>query len=134
MPLNTEFDWQVQACQGSVCSALTSLADTHVSPMLGAGARGNATRLWFSAGDHVSAQVEVGSGNLLVNTSDLTLPGINGNVGLGAASRQPPMQVLFEQADAQVDVQLSLVSFSSEPKTGTAPTVDTSRSKSPSGR
>ncbi|WP_244809660.1 hypothetical protein [Streptomyces sp. So13.3] len=134
MPLNTEFDWQVQACQGSVCSALTPLADTHVSPMLGAGARGNATRLSFSAGDHVSAQVEVGSGNLLVNTSDLTLPGINGNVGLGAASRQPPMQVLFEQADAQVDVQLSLVSFSSEPKTGTAPTVDTSRSKSPSGR
>ncbi|MCZ4102272.1 hypothetical protein C8250_035085 [Streptomyces sp. So13.3] len=85
MPLNTEFDWQVQACQGSVCSALTPLADTHVSPMLGAGARGNATRLSFSAGDHVSAQVDVGSGNLLVNTSDLTLPGINGDVGLGAA-------------------------------------------------
>lgn len=85
MPLNTEFDWQVQACQGSVCSALTTLADTHVSPMLGAGARSNATRLSFSAGDHVSAQVDVGSGNLLVNTSDLSLPGINGDVGLGAA-------------------------------------------------
>ncbi|MFJ5611089.1 RHS repeat domain-containing protein [Streptomyces sp. NPDC093221] len=85
MPIGTEFDWQVQACQSGTCSALTTLQDTHVSPMLGAGARPGATRLSFSAGDHVSAQVDVGSGNVLVSTSDLTLPGINGDVGLGAS-------------------------------------------------
>ncbi|MFJ4410938.1 hypothetical protein [Streptomyces sp. NPDC088910] len=37
MPFGTQFDWQVQACQGTTCSALTTLQDTHVSPMLAAG-------------------------------------------------------------------------------------------------
>ncbi|MGW7318257.1 RHS repeat domain-containing protein [Streptomyces sp. NPDC054865] len=83
--IGTQFDWQAQACQGADCTALTARQSTRVSPMAGAGERPGATRLKFAAGDHVGAQVDVGTGNLLVTTSDLTLPGINGDTGLGVA-------------------------------------------------
>ncbi|MFI5761798.1 RHS repeat-associated core domain-containing protein [Streptomyces sp. NPDC051563] len=81
----TQFDWQAQACTGSDCTALTARQSTRVSPMTGAGERPGATRLKFAAGDHVGAQVDVGTGNLLVTTGDLTLPGISGDTGLGVA-------------------------------------------------
>ncbi|MFJ5294587.1 RHS repeat domain-containing protein [Streptomyces sp. NPDC088348] len=83
--IGTQFDWQVKACQASACSDLTASQSTRVNPMAGAGARPGATRLKFAAGDHVGAQVDVASGNLLVNTSGLSLPGISGDTGLGAA-------------------------------------------------
>ncbi|MGI5451500.1 RHS repeat-associated core domain-containing protein [Streptomyces sp. CA-243310] len=83
--IGTQFDWQAQACQGSDCTALTTRQSTRVSPMVGAGERPGATRLKFAAGDHVGAQVDVGTGNLLVTTGDLTLPGINADTGLGVA-------------------------------------------------
>ncbi|MFJ9344811.1 RHS repeat-associated core domain-containing protein [Streptomyces sp. NPDC101733] len=85
MRIGTQFDWQAQSCQGSDCTALAARQSTRVSPMTGAGQRPGATRLKFAAGDHVGAQVDVGTGNLLVTTSDLTLPGINGDTGLGVA-------------------------------------------------
>ncbi|WP_371790433.1 hypothetical protein OG285_06145 [Streptomyces sp. NBC_01471] len=83
--IGTQFDWQVKACQNGTCSPLTARQSTRVNPMVGAGARQGATQLKFSAGDNVSAQVDVASGNLLVNTGGLSLPGINGDTGLGAA-------------------------------------------------
>jgi RHS repeat-associated protein len=55
---------------------------TSVAP-LPVGARPNATRVDFPVGDRVGASVDVGTGNLLVNTTDLTLPGIQGDVQLG---------------------------------------------------
>lgn len=47
------------------------------------GARPNATRLDFRAGDAVQANVDVGTGNLMVMTTDLTLPGIEKDLQLG---------------------------------------------------
>ncbi|MEV6415351.1 DUF6531 domain-containing protein [Kribbella sp. NPDC051718] len=47
------------------------------------GPRPSATRIPFSISDKVSASVDVGTGNLLVTTSDLALPGIQGDLQLG---------------------------------------------------
>jgi RHS repeat-associated protein len=47
------------------------------------GPRPSATRIPFSISDKVSASVDVATGNLLVTTSDLSLPGIQGDLQLG---------------------------------------------------
>ncbi|GAA2018192.1 hypothetical protein GCM10009740_02410 [Terrabacter terrae] len=47
------------------------------------GPRPNATRVEFRAAERVSASVDVGTGNLLVTTTDLTLPGVDQDVQLG---------------------------------------------------
>ena len=47
------------------------------------GQRPGATRLGFSVGDRVAANVDVGTGNLSLSTTDLTLPGIGSDVSLG---------------------------------------------------
>lgn len=83
MRIATQFQWQVKACVEDVCSDLGPLQSTRVSPAVGSGARPGATRLSFAVSDHAGAQVDVGTGNLLVTTDDLSLPGINGNTGLG---------------------------------------------------
>ena len=54
-------------------------------PMLGAGARPNATRLSFRVGDRVTAQVDVGSGNLLVTTTEISLRNVQDSVDIGVA-------------------------------------------------
>ena len=47
------------------------------------GARTGATRLTFGITDQVSATVDVGTGNLLVSTRELSLPGVNSAVAIG---------------------------------------------------
>ncbi|HET7326869.1 MAG TPA: DUF6531 domain-containing protein, partial [Nocardioidaceae bacterium] len=47
------------------------------------GPRPGATRVDFAVGDRVQASVDVGTGNLLVTTTGLTLPGIDRDVQLG---------------------------------------------------
>ncbi|WP_184796946.1 RHS repeat-associated core domain-containing protein [Kribbella italica] len=47
------------------------------------GARPSATRIPFSISDKVSASVDVATGNLLVTTSELSLPGIQSDLQLG---------------------------------------------------
>lgn len=59
------------------------LATGYVSPDLGAGSRPGATRVPFTVGDRVAAAVDVGSGNLLVTTSDLAVPRLSGQLGFG---------------------------------------------------
>ena len=51
----------------------------------GTGPVRNATTIDFTLGDRVKVSINVGSGNLLVRRSDLSLPGVTGNVTLGAA-------------------------------------------------
>ncbi|WP_433315667.1 RHS repeat-associated core domain-containing protein [Micromonospora sp. CA-269861] len=51
----------------------------------GTGAGTNATFTTFDLSDRVVLQVHAGSGNLLLRTTDLVLPGISTNVVLGAA-------------------------------------------------
>lgn len=48
------------------------------------GARPNATRWNFAVTDRVSASVDVGTGNLMVSTNGIDLPGIAGSVAVGA--------------------------------------------------
>jgi RHS repeat-associated protein len=52
---------------------------------VGTGPVPGGTFLTYNLTDRLQALVDVGSGNLLVRSSDLALPGIDGNVGLGAA-------------------------------------------------
>src|SRR5215469_10500484 len=52
---------------------------------VGTGPVHGGTFLTFSLTDRLQAQVNVGSGNLLVRSTDLVLPGIEGNVTVGAA-------------------------------------------------
>ncbi|ADB30387.1 YD repeat protein [Kribbella flavida DSM 17836] len=56
---------------------------TAVHTALFTGARPSATRIPFSISDKVSASVDVATGNLMVTTSDLALPGIQGDLQLG---------------------------------------------------
>jgi RHS repeat-associated protein len=51
----------------------------------GTGPQRNATFSSFDVTDRVKVQVNAGSGNLLVRTTDLVLPGIQDNLALGAA-------------------------------------------------
>ena len=50
----------------------------------GTGPVRNATQLSFSLTDRLEMRVNVGSGNLLLTSTEMTLPGIAGNVTLGA--------------------------------------------------
>lgn len=52
------------------------------APLL-TGARPSATRLPFPISDRVSASVDVGTGNLLITSTELVLPGIDRDVQLG---------------------------------------------------
>jgi len=63
---------------------LAMLSSAPSVPM-GTGPVAGGTFLTFKLTDRLQAQVNVGSGNLLVRSSDLVLPGIEGNVALGAA-------------------------------------------------
>jgi len=49
------------------------------------GSRPSATNLSFGISDRVSARVDVATGNLLVTTSGLSLPGVNASVPIGAS-------------------------------------------------
>src|SRR5712691_7300511 len=51
---------------------------------VGTGPVPGGTFLTFNLTDRLQAQINVGSGNLLVRSTDLVLPGIEGNVALGA--------------------------------------------------
>ncbi|SEF20674.1 RHS repeat-associated core domain-containing protein [Amycolatopsis pretoriensis] len=69
---------------GGLLAVTTAEAGTAavLTPTLG-GPRPSATRIPFPISDTVSASVDVGTGNLLVTTSDLALPGIQGDLQLG---------------------------------------------------
>ena len=59
-------------------------AGPSIGVLSGAGERPGATRLAFTAGDSVQAQVDVGSGNLLVSVRGIVLPDVNRQVVVGA--------------------------------------------------
>jgi hypothetical protein len=48
------------------------------------GARPGATRLPLQISDQVSGSVDVGTGNLMLSVTGLTLPGVNSDVPIGA--------------------------------------------------
>ncbi|WP_229074947.1 RHS repeat-associated core domain-containing protein [Actinoplanes sp. DH11] len=69
----------------STSSAKASLLAGPVSVPKGTGPARNATFTSFALSDRVSLDVNVGSGNLLVRTTDMTLPGLEDDLVLGAA-------------------------------------------------
>ncbi|MEU4215144.1 RHS repeat-associated core domain-containing protein [Actinoplanes sp. NPDC026623] len=73
---------KVPASAGGVVTA--GVADPPSVPK-GTGPLRNATQLSFSLTDRLQMKVNVGSGNLLLTSTEMTLPGIAGNVTLGAS-------------------------------------------------
>lgn len=70
-----------------------AVAAPSIGALAGAGERAGATRLPFTAGDSVRAQVDVGSGNLLVTVRGFALPDVNRQVQLGAFYNSAASQV-----------------------------------------
>jgi RHS repeat-associated protein len=81
------FEWQVRTCDALTdeCSATVAGPAGRVSPMVGAGSRKGATTLPFQLGERLRAAVDVGTGNLLVTSTDLEVPAIGGDLPLGMA-------------------------------------------------
>lgn len=65
-------------------SRAASLAGAAPSVPKGTGPVRNATQLSFSLSDRLQAKVNVGSGNLMLSSTELTLPGVAENVTVGA--------------------------------------------------
>jgi YD repeat-containing protein len=65
--------------------ASLALLSSAPSVPVGTGPVPGGTFLTFNLTDRLRAQVNVGSGNLLLRSTDLVLPGIEGNVTVGAA-------------------------------------------------
>lgn len=82
LEIGEAFEYRVEHCDDTGCTA-SGVQTGHVSPDLAAGRRPGATRLPFTLGDKISAQVDVGSGNLLVTTSEISLRRIAGAMDLG---------------------------------------------------
>lgn len=81
--IGSVIQWQVQSCDATACSPSSALQSATISPALGAGARPGATRLSFSVTDQAVARVDVGTGNLMLATNALRLPGVTSDVDLG---------------------------------------------------
>ncbi|MBP1781840.1 MULTISPECIES: RHS repeat-associated core domain-containing protein [Micromonospora] len=81
-PRSSSKVWLFDSPQRAVTRAAAGAAP---SVPKGTGPVRNGTQVSFSLADRMEVKVNVGSGNLMVNTTDLTLPGIAGNVTLGAS-------------------------------------------------
>lgn len=72
LSIGQPFEYQIAHCDSTGCTPSAVLTG-YASPALGAGERSGATRLPFTVGDRVSAQVDAGSGNLLLNVNAFSL-------------------------------------------------------------
>ncbi len=87
-PVRRPTGWLTAAATAATaCAALSALpaqpAFAATTAAAEVGPRPHATRLSFTVGDRITATVDVGSGNLEVTTTDLTLPGIGKDLQLG---------------------------------------------------
>ncbi|SMO84560.1 RHS repeat-associated core domain-containing protein [Geodermatophilus aquaeductus] len=83
------FEYQVAHCDTTGCTS-SAVQTGQVSAALAAGERPGGTRLPFTVGDRLGAQVDAGSGNLLVTSALFSLPRRSGaplEVGLAYNSR-----------------------------------------------
>src|SRR5258708_4152907 len=69
---------------GGLAATAAAPAASAASLPVGTGAVHGGTFLTFNLTDRLQAQINVGSGNLLVRSTDLVLPGMEGDVTLGA--------------------------------------------------
>ena len=84
LEIGEDFVYLVKHCDDGGCTSSASKTG-HVSPDLGAGSRPGATRIPFTIGDKIAAQVDVGTGNLYVTTQELSLRRVTGSLDLGLA-------------------------------------------------
>jgi YD repeat-containing protein len=77
--------WAAQACDATSCSALSAVQTGYASPAVGAGQVPGATFLDRTLSDTISVKVNVGTGNLLVRATGLSLPGIGTDLKVGTA-------------------------------------------------
>lgn len=78
------FEWQVRACQSGSCSAWTSAVTEYLNPAQVAGRRSNASLLDFETGSRLRMWIDVGTGGLSVESTDLVVPGVNDPLVVGA--------------------------------------------------
>jgi RHS repeat-associated protein len=89
LAIGQRFEYQVEHCDVSGCLT-TSVKTGQVSPELGAGQRPGATGIPFTLGDALTAQVDVGSGNLMVQAAGVTLPRVSSDLNVGAVYNSLP--------------------------------------------
>jgi YD repeat-containing protein len=77
------YEWSARACNGSTCSAYTRVASWTVDPTLGAGERKYFSFKSFKLTDRMTAKANLGTGNLLVEMNDLSVPGVTSDLRLG---------------------------------------------------
>ena len=83
LSVQSAFEYRAEHCDSSGC--ITSPVKTgRVSSDLGIGPRAGASRVPFAIGDAINAQVDAGSGNLMVSTPQFTLPRVAGDLSVGA--------------------------------------------------
>jgi RHS repeat-associated protein len=82
LEIGESFVYLIKHCDDGGCTASASQTG-YVSPDVGAGSRPGATRIPFTIGDKIKAQVDVGTGNLLVSASQLTLRRVTDPLDLG---------------------------------------------------
>jgi RHS repeat-associated protein len=78
LSIGQAFEYQIADCDASGC-APSAVTTGYVSPALGAGERPGETRVPFTLGDTMLAQVDAGSGNLLITTTLFSLPRRSGS-------------------------------------------------------
>jgi hypothetical protein len=77
------YEWSARACNGSTCSPYTTVTSWTVDPTLGAGERKYFSFKSFTLTDRMTAKVNLGTGNLLVEMNDLSVPGVTSDLPLG---------------------------------------------------
>ncbi|MGH3504426.1 MAG: RHS repeat-associated core domain-containing protein [Nocardioidaceae bacterium] len=77
------YTWSAHACQNGACSAESAPQTLIPDPLLGAGKRHEFTTIGKQIDDQLSANVNVGSGNLYVNQQHLSLAGITQDMPVG---------------------------------------------------
>ncbi|MFP5370380.1 MAG: hypothetical protein ACLGI3_06490, partial [Actinomycetes bacterium] len=67
------FEYQIAHCDSTGCTS-SAIKTDRVNAALAAGPRAGATQLPFTVGDGISAQLDIGSGNLMVTVNAFNLP------------------------------------------------------------
>jgi RHS repeat-associated protein len=81
---NTTYSWWMKACDASsLCSADTVHQSFTIDPLLGAGSNSHFSFTSFGLDDKSGLKVNNSTGNVLYQASDVTLPGLTGDVGVG---------------------------------------------------
>ncbi|WP_164699760.1 RHS repeat protein [Modestobacter sp. KNN46-3] len=83
LSIQQSFEYRAEHCDSTGCTSSATLTGA-VSSDVGIGPRPGASGVPFSIGDRINAQVDPGSGNLMVSTPQFTVPRVAGDLSVGA--------------------------------------------------